>query len=173
MDINRKTAGELLGISVRTIDRYIRRGKLSARIGENGRIWLDKKEVMDLPRLEPMPVKVKRTTALDSGHKDDNVGFYQDLYEDAKKALNEYQQKLEQANYRIGQLESRIIHPSPAPKIIEQRTERHDDFVLIEREKENILLKETIKKERTARIIFAVLTYILLAALPFVWYLLR
>lgn len=158
-----------MGISVRTIDRYIRRGKLSARIGENGRIWLDKKEVMDLPRLEPVPVSVKRTTALDSGHKDDNVGFYQDLYEDAKKALNEYQQKLEQANYRIGQLESRIIHPSPAPKIIEQR----DDFSLIEREKENILLKEALKKERTARIIFAVLTYLLLAALPLIWYLLR
>lgn len=169
MDINRQTAGELLGLSVRTIDRYIRRGKLSARIGENGRIWLDKKEVMDLPRIEPMPINIKRTTALDSGHKSDNVNFYQDLYEDAKKALNEYQQKLEQANYRIGQLESRIINPISTPKVIE----RHDDFALIEREKENILLKEALKKERTARIIFAVLTYILLTALPLIWYLLR
>ncbi|MBI4994398.1 hypothetical protein HZC21_01985 [Candidatus Peregrinibacteria bacterium] len=175
MDIDRKTASQLLSISIRTIDRYIRRGKLSARIGENGRIWLDRKEVMDLPRLEPF-AKISKTTKIDNRHSYDNINFYRDLYEESKKALGDYHQKLEQANYRIGQLESQIIH-RPAPKT----TERDDDLIsneyikreLAEREKELILLQEMLKKERLSRIVFAILTYILLAALPIIWYLLR
>lgn len=175
MDIDRRTASQLLNVSMRTIDRYVRRGKLSARIGQNGRISLDRKEVMDLPRLEPLPLTPK-PTQIDSRHSNDNISFYKDLYEEAKKALNEYHQKLEQSNYRIGQLESQIIHPL-APKIIEHRDESiSNEYIkreLAEREKELALLKEMLKRERINRAVFAVLTYLLLAALPLVWYLLR
>lgn len=175
MDIDRRTASQLLNVSMRTIDRYIRRGKLSARIGQNGRIWLDKREVMDLPRLEPLPPAPK-PTQIDNRHSNDNISFYKDLYEEAKKAISEYHQKLEQSNYRIGQLESQIMHPI-APKIIERRDESiSNEYIkreLAEREKELNLLKEMLKRERVSRAVFAVLTYLLLAALPLIWYLLR
>ena len=44
---------------------------------------------------------------------------------------------------------------------------------LYEREHEITLLKESLKKETTNRIIFAVLTYGLLILQPIFWYLLR
>lgn len=169
-DIDRKTASKILGVSVRTIDRYIRRGKLSVR-EEEGRIWLDKNDLMSLPkRITPMfktPVDDRQLSP----------GFYKDLYEEARRAIAEYQQKLEQTNYRIGQLESQILQHS-LPKSIERREEypaERDLFKreLIDREKELTMLKELMKREKANRIIFALITYLLLLFIPLLWYLLR
>lgn len=180
-DIDRKTASKLLGVSVRTIDRYIRNGKLFAHT-DNGRIWLNKRELLGFPvektqirkptidRQKPKVIKPQAT-------KKNDGDFYRDLYEEAKRALQEYQQKLEQSNYRIGQLESQNIHPLPLPKI----TEHYDDSMShellrkerLDHEKEIFMLKESLKKERTNRIVFSVITYILLILQPIFWYLLK
>lgn len=169
--IDRQTASRLLKVSVRTIDRYIRGGKLWA-LSENGRIWLDKKEILAFDQ----PRKVMRNVAIDRGmsvpvirHAGHDNDFYRDLYEEAKQAVGDSQQKLQQANYRIGQLESQMLQP-PSPKYIE----RHEDLIHDrEREKEITALKKIAKREKTSRIIFAALTYLLLALLPTLWYLLR
>lgn len=164
MEINRKKAGQLLGISVRTIDRYIRRGKLSARIGESGRIWLDKKEVMDLPR----PKIIDNRTTIDTVHRTDDASFYRDLYEETKRILTDYQQKLEQMNY--GPVMPIAHQP---PQIIERIERKETSLTEREYEKEIHTLREALKQERISRIIFATLTYILLGLLPLIWYLLR
>jgi hypothetical protein len=167
--IDRKTASEILHVSVRTIDRYIRSGKLWA-LAENGRIWLDKKEILKFT-----PGRQKREmTSIDRPLSRDH-DFYRDLYEEARRGLGDYQQKLEQANYRIGQLESQIIHPPPP------RPERHENLLsmellqkeLQEREKELAAYKGFLKKERSGRIILSLLIYLLLALLPALWYFLR
>ncbi len=176
--IDRQTASQLLQVSVRTVDRYIRGGKLWA-LSENGRIWLDRKEILAFshPRKVSKNVPIDRSVSIpvlrNIGHDND---FYRDLYEEAKQTLGGYQQKLEQANYRIGQLESQILQPS-----VSKHIERHDDSFSSEllrkeihdREKEITLLKELAKRERTSRVIFAALTYLLLVLLPTLWYLLR
>ncbi|MBI2638540.1 hypothetical protein HYW83_03050 [Candidatus Peregrinibacteria bacterium] len=176
--IDRKTASQLLSVSIRTIDRYIRSGKLWA-ISENGRIWLDKKEILSFSSAETTSRKmtIDRPMSLHvRSAKESSTDFYQDLYGEAKRALSDYQQKLEQANYRIGQLESQILNPL-ASKTIERRDESlSTEFMrkeLHEREKEINAFKELLKKERTGRIIFAALTYVLLILLPTLWYLLR
>lgn len=178
--IDRKTAGKLLGVSVRTIDRYIRRGKLFAR-EENGRICLDKKDILNFrsgekffrstPPDTRQPVRLSTTTP-----RMNDDAFYRDLYDEAKRALHEYQQKLEASNYRIGQLESQITSPLNSQPI----ERREDSFSrelmrkeLRDREKEAEILKDLVKKERSAKIIFAVLTYILLGLLPLLWFFLR
>ena len=46
-DIDRKTASRLLKISVRTVDRYVALNRLGHEKRE-GRIWLDKKEIMKI-----------------------------------------------------------------------------------------------------------------------------
>ncbi len=176
--IDRKTASQLLSVSIRTIDRYIRSGKLWA-LSENGRIWLDKKEILSFssPEKTSRKMTMNRTMSIPTrSFKESGADFYQDLYGEAKRALGDYQQKLEQANYRIGQLESQILNPV-APKTIERRDESLSaEFLrkeLQNGEKEMTVLKELLKKERTGRIIFAALTYLLLILLPTLWYLLR
>lgn len=182
-DIDRKTASKLLNVSVRTIDRYIRSGKIVAR-QKNGRIWLNKKEILTFPNSQES--SVKQTVDMRNTVQPRRVvspiadiSFYKDLYEEAQRMIHEYQQKLEQANYRIGQLESQILNHQPRqPNIIERRT---DDSAATEmmrrdiasREKEIEMLREIAKRERMNRLVFATLTYALLAALPVLWYLMR
>lgn len=172
-DIDRKTASRLLGVSVRTIDRYIRRGKLKAW-EENGRVWFKKKEISKFSHHTPEYNRAMVDNPIAAPTiKDD---FYRDLYEEARRTLQEYHQKLEQANYRIGQLESQIIHPA---SLVTKVPERREDFLSLEffkkeisdKEKELAALKEFAGKEKTSRIIFAVLTYMLLGLLPVLWYL--
>lgn len=183
--LDRKQAGKLLGVSVRTIDRYIRSGKLPA-LSERGRIWLTREGILEFRRVSAEPVK----TAIDRTHSvalrqsianapaaaAHDGDFYRDLYEEAKRALSEYQQKLEQANYRIGQLESHSVHPTAARPLERREDSGNYEFQrreLADREKEIFTLKELVKRERASRIIFAVLTYLLLILQPVFWYFLR
>ncbi|MEK9132563.1 MAG: helix-turn-helix domain-containing protein [Patescibacteria group bacterium] len=182
IDLDRKSAGKILGVSVRTIDRYIRSGKLFA-YERSGRIWLKKDEIARFSR-EKMPVvlrpvdKERRSPSVSTfAAKSQETDFYKDLYEEAKRVLTDYQQKLEQSNYRIGQLESQTTHPISIPKT----TERYEDSAaqeiikreLHDRERELAQSKELFKQERAGKIAFSILTYILLAAIPLIWYLLR
>lgn len=185
-DIDRIAASKLLKVSVRTIDRYIRRGMLRAR-QENGRIWLNKKDLHTFPQSRQIiPVKIVKVasntrTPSPVTTREPDEHFYRDLYEEARKALHDYQQKLEHSNYRIGQLESQTAHPlSPQPilqKHFEHREEGPDlnglRRELADREKEIILLQELVKKEKANRIVFAFLTYLLLLLQPVFWYLLQ
>ena len=187
LDIDRKTASKLLNVSVRTIDRYIRSGKLPAR-EVNGRIWLSKRSIEKIksPRLVAIDRKIPASTAAvkrisvstqaTRTAKAPDASFYKDLYDEARSTVTAYHTKLEQAHYKIGQLESQVS-ASQANKT----NEPHDDLLtmqlarkeLYEREHEITLLKESLKKETTNRIIFAVLTYGLLILQPIFWYLLR
>lgn len=181
-DIDRKSAGKILGVSVRTIDRYIRSGKLFA-YEHNGRIWLKKDEIARFSRdktpviLRPVDKERRSPPVSTSAPKPQEMDFYKDLYEEAKRVLTDYQQKLEQSNYRIGQLESQITHPVS----ISKTTERHEDYAnqelmkreLQDRERELVQAKELLKQERAGKLAFSILTYVLLGAVPLVWYLLR
>lgn len=131
--IDRKVASKLLHVSIRTIDRYIRGGKLQA-VQRNGRIWLEKKQVENFStwdnavpvvtvdtraqkttasapsRSTPRPVSrpVERSVQVVSQQTNDSQ-FYKDLYEDAKVIIRDYQKKLENTQYRMNQMESQIL----------------------------------------------------------------
>jgi hypothetical protein len=149
---------------------------------ERGRIWLTKEGILEFRRGNVVPVKttidkVNSVSLRSSVTSSQDASFYKDLYEEAKSALGEYQHKLEQANYRIGQLESHSVHPATAFKPME-RQENSPSYEfhrreLADREKEIFMLKELAKRERTSRIIFAILTYLLLILQPVFWYFLR
>ena len=95
-DIDRKTAGDMLGVSVRTIDRYIRAGKLYAR-QKQGRIWLDKKNVASFSEGEYVekktivdhatPVVSRPEPRLEPKQNTDH-GWYRELYEETQRILH-------------------------------------------------------------------------------------
>ena len=202
-DIDRKTASKLLRVSVRTIDRYIRRGVLGAK-QMHGRIFLDRSEVLGLnggqgptiagrPMLSQTPVDMTREAPVQSMSTPSSLkrpessgdDFYRDLYEEAKRTLGDYHQKLEQANYRIGQLETHSVHATTAnvtpQKPTEVRIPQSDNGAMSEimrrdimdREKEIAALKEQLQHEKNSRMAFAVITYVLIILQPIFWYLLR
>ncbi|PJC36718.1 hypothetical protein CO046_04315 [Candidatus Peregrinibacteria bacterium CG_4_9_14_0_2_um_filter_53_11] len=194
--VNRKMASKLLGVSVRTVDRYITSGKIPAYT-QNGRVLLKKRDVMGLlhnkTEEKPTPVDTTRQSLTSHGHvytTQADMQFYKELYQEAQHLLNDYQQKLEQSNYRIRNLESQMASALPAPAAPIQQPmhqpvqysdpRREDAFAqeLLKKEIEQLqqekkLLQRKMKNEQLSRTIFAVLLYVLLGLQPVFWLLTR
>jgi len=154
-NIDRKAASKLLKVSMRTVDRYVKSKKLSIQI-INGRVWLNKKEIIDFKdrRLAPVNVdkiivstpdlsiddNVDRVDRVDRVEVFENENFekfsskknenslsnevYKKLYFDAKDELKEKQERLEIANYRVGQLEAQVKNSIPLLEYHRENYER-------------------------------------------------
>ena len=137
--VDRVQASKLLKVSVRTIDRYIKSGKLAA-YQKNGRIWLKRSDVVDMGRGQlvvknPEAVHTYEDTQVENHSPIRGTGartapsvqeisaamngaqslgttdthFYKDLYEEAQKRLTEYQRKFDTATERMTDLESQLL----------------------------------------------------------------
>jgi Fe2+ transport system protein B len=214
-NIDRKTAARLLNVSVRTIDRYLSSGKL-ASIKNNGRVWVSKADILSLSHRqtfdmtdmtrqhrhvdniadidvdtvihEPEIIVKKQETTRDN--------TYKELYANAKEELEDKQKQLDQATYRIGQLEAQIETMVPMlefkkqqqllaenadqyMKAIQQEEEKRKELARqligeIEKKKELITEKEKeIENERLNKSIFAVILFVILCMQPVLWMLLK
>lgn len=216
-DIDRKTAGRLLKVSVRTVDRYISGNRLTFKRRE-GRIWLDKKEVMKLKAHRRVDTPVDMSTPKMSIDKDDlipvdmsidNEGnvyhavededgnihipearrsgsrpatgrnrdefeIYKNLYEELQAQLQEKEQRLEMANYRVGQLETRVKESIPlldykrdlASELAQKNQLRKDlDAHLMELD----ISLNNFREERFNKRIYLLLLFILLVLQP-LWF---
>jgi hypothetical protein len=159
-NIDRKGASKLLKVSIRTIDRYIKSKRLSIQI-VNGRVWLNRKEIAEFKGKLLKPVYVDKVIVSTSDMSiDDNVDrvdnvevidqekeekksskinensisneIYKKLYFEAREELHEKQERLEIANYRVGQLESQIRNSIPLLEYHRENYERkkiEEEFV--------------------------------------------
>lgn len=153
--IDRKAASKLLKVSMRTVDRYVKSKKLSTKF-INGRVWLNRKEILDFKERQESPVDVDKIMvstsdlSIDNGvDRVDNVDkveiiddenfekfsskrsgksisdeVYKKLYFDAKDELREKQERLEIANYRVGQLEAQVKNSIPLLEYHRENYER-------------------------------------------------
>lgn len=191
-EIDRFSAAKLLKVSERSIDRYIRKGYLSARQA-NGRVFLSRKELMDfklslqkglimkknlipaVPEiLEKFPSMYgkhgKSDRFINAPHTND-MSFYRDLYEQTLHILEEKEQKLQAAHYRIGQLESQTSSPfriSPIPS-----TEKNVEYRLETLANEMKELKKKLEKSNLNRKIISFILYFVLLLQPLLWYFLE
>jgi len=171
--LDRKTASRLLKVSMRTLDRYIKAKKLSSRV-ENGHIWLSKEEIrkfkggqvstvrvdnlnMSTPKVSidmtmDTPIdSVDRVEVIEAKNKQnpqrEENDIYKKLYFDVKEELNIKQERLEIANYRVGQLEAQLRSSIPM-------LEFHRDKYQIEKEKEE-LKDKVVEKEKEIKEVFS------------------
>jgi hypothetical protein len=145
-DLSRKEASEILKVSTRTLDRYIKSNKVSSK-NIAGRIMLDRNEVSGMKKTRKHR-KVRKTTkahpetkkevfeinkSIDEAAKAEEK-VYQKLYEELKVDVRTFQQRLEGANYRVGQLESQVKASVPLldhQKVLsEAKKEKHNNKVL-------------------------------------------
>ncbi|MFC1616346.1 hypothetical protein ACFL21_04345 [Patescibacteria group bacterium] len=138
-DLDRKTAGQILDVSTRTVDRYIKANKLSTRV-MGGRVWLNKEEVERVSQGKSSRQdvdKVKLSTSDMSRlsiDKDDpelntvhlltrhNVDTSRQNRKKAKvdpnqkiyfSQIQDSHKKLEQTNYELGKMESQLQNSIP------------------------------------------------------------
>lgn len=136
--IDRKAASRLLKTSLRTVDRYVRQKKLSTR-RIDGRIWLNEGEIRTLkdarqPKIEVVNVDTMSTrmsidktvySGVDSVdsmspslgsqmyRREGEEAVYKRLYEDLFSEHKEYEDRLNRATYRLGQVEAQLKYSVP------------------------------------------------------------
>lgn len=213
--ISRKDAAELLDVSTRTIDRYIRGKKLSAR-KKGGTILLNEQELENLNvakfqkmhgaspsgpgrthrhvdskgskqttiidaetgQIEEQKVEVKRESkslVKKGGSRED---VFEELYDLSRREVREYHNKLEAANYRLGQMETQLKHSVPLLDYQEKAEALRDQEAVIhgkvKRQEETLdMIEQELKSERLNKNIYIGLLFGLLALQPLLWLLLQ
>jgi excisionase family DNA binding protein len=148
-NVDRKAASKLLKVSVRTVDRYIKKKVLTAQ-NVGGRVWLNKDEVgglssqknrtpidisLDTSTLEQSIDIIDDTPAQDEPNLSTSQTrkivksasqshLYKDLYDKTQEELHEKQERLEIANYRVGQLEAQIKNSIPLLEYHREQSEK-------------------------------------------------
>lgn len=212
--VTRSDAATLLEVSTRTIDRYIRAKRLSAR-KKGGNILLSEDEVSnfkvsrfqnangvspDVPgRAHKHINNVDKAIILDSetGEIEENnveapvtqaisakeaVGgrdkVFEELYDLSRREVREYHNKLEAANYRLGQLETQLKHSVPLLEFHEQSEVLREKEEMVggklKHQQEAIeMLEVELKAEKLNKNIYIGLLFGLLALQPLLWLLLQ
>ncbi|MBU1953893.1 hypothetical protein KKH03_02905 [Patescibacteria group bacterium] len=191
----RKAAARLLKVSIRTVDRYIDAEKLSIE-KRDGRIWLSRKELMDYKRRngvdsrnvdlsidngdrqgvdrEAADVDFVSTSAAEfgaSGRGKSASGVYKKLYEDTYLELKRAQERLEGANYRVGQLEAMVSKSVPLLEHQRMLGEEKAEKLALEEEMESLHDKiekiiEKLKDEKISKKVYLIALFIILLLQP-------
>jgi molecular chaperone DnaK (HSP70) len=179
--LDRKKAADLLKVSIRTLDRYIRKGILPKHeIG--GRIVIkfkDLKPLLDQKRVEhdylsslnsnfsrpdlqeqgtakeenSATEEENQIEALPQQQSNEDTQIYKQLYEQVQEELKAKQERLEGANYRVGQLEGLLKESVPLIEYrksiaAEQEKRQELEELLNNFEKDNDTLNQTVESKR-------------------------
>lgn len=192
--VDRNEASQILKVSTRTVDRYIRKFRFKTR--KNGRrvfikradvdkiieehigqfvdiksTILDKsssrqKSVDCAPGFEVNNIKVESVKKSDR-----EEGIYKGLYSEAKNELKEKQERLDAATYRVGQLEAQVDTMVPMLDYTRKEKELKEAKSAIEQKElekmhEVRRMEHKLKTERIAKWIYLSLVGLLLVAEP-------
>lgn len=221
--VSRKQAADILDVSTRTVDRYIRNKKLAAR-KKGGSILLSEEELQNLksvhfqnmhgngPRVAGRSHRHVDSTAAraskqifdaETGEVEEDISsqgslekpipfengnaltqkserekVFEELYDLSRREVREYHNKLETANYRMGQLETQIKHSVPLLEHREKeeliREQEHLIQGKMKRQDESVhMMEQDLKSERLNKNIYIGLLFGLLALQPLLWLLLQ
>ena len=176
--LNRVDAAQYIGVSTRTLDRYIAKGKLSVT-RENGHVLLLIKELDSVKneknttatqvinnnkkRTETTERKETRATTDELALQNQfaqEVHKYQVLYQDVKQELDKKDELLRHMHYQLGILETEGKSKIPALEAQNERQELEKNISTLEAEKKFIL--EDLKTARSGRNVFFIVSLILL-----------
>lgn len=218
-EIDRKAASKLLKMSIRTVDRYIAKNRLSIE-RRDGRIWLDKKEVLKLRQQkrvdsqssqnDEMSIDNNGSTVVDrsidspqdgeisqtyensyqtQAENDEQMGaqttvrtrksngggeVYKKLFEELQLELKQKQDRLELANYRVGQLEAQLKDTVP---LLDYNHDLENERLQKEELTQNITnqqveierAKKNLKDEKFNKFVYLIIIFLLLMLQP-LWF---
>jgi excisionase family DNA binding protein len=192
--VDREEASEILKVSTRTVDRYIRKFRFKTRkdgrrvlikridvdkiiekhigqfvdIGSSAVEGIEKEEkaIKKAPGFEVKDIKVE---SVRKSEKEEEV--YKSLYVEAKNELKEKQERLDAATYRVGQLESQVKTMVPMLDYTRKEKELKEARSTIEQKELEKLqevrrMEHKLKTERMAKYIYLSLVGLLLVAEP-------
>jgi len=149
--ISRDEAAEQLHVSTRTLDRWLKSGRLKSK-ADGRTVWVHAEELEKLAEKEQLKElrrgkqKSARTTprAVQSltNTRESEEMIYKKLFEEAATDIKAKQEKLEAAHFRVGQLEAQVQNSVP---LLEYKQEK-ENLVRTSAELATELATERIKK---------------------------
>lgn len=183
--ITRESAAQSLGISTRTIDRYIRNGKLSYKKVAN-KVLLEKEEVRALQNdfaalhqefdsevISSSSMETRSSTLLAASNPqleaiiDQKIEKFFLVFKEKDKMMEEKNKIIFVLQQRIGELESELKHMIALPDYTKEKQE-----AILEKQKleEKITqLKYSIKNEKSKNLIFIGLSFVFLVVALFIF----
>jgi len=167
--VTRQKAAKIIGVSTRTIDRYISQEKFSV-VREDGKVLLDSRELKEYKNgKNPIVAQVVQHT---NETKENNIsiplasdeGRNQILYEEIKSHMENKECLLREMHYKLGVLEteSKNLQGTTIP-LLESENEKQELSSQIEDiSTENKKLKSILKSARNGRVFFFILSLVFL-----------
>lgn len=172
---SREQAAEILGISTRTLDRYLKSKKIkSSQIQGRVRLYqtelekfgefLGKTIVTSENFITKEEPQTSKEIAIPQGQTE---VLYKNLYEEVKQELRDAYKDLQITNYKLGKLEEQLKNSVP---LLEQRN-KEEEIKSLETNFENKSqdIEQKLKIERINKWIFVVLLFGILALQPILW----
>ncbi len=172
--ITRKEASVMLGVSTRTLDRYVRKNEI--RTKKEGRLVLVLSD--DVVRLKkgsfidqevfthtPIGDSVDITT-----NSTDQTFLIQKLFDEYRTQIEKKEEKIELLNYKLGQIEMKLkssVVPLLEHKKASQGLEK-------KAQQQEILIHSLLKKSQLLSVIkniYLIILLVLIVGAPFVWFL--
>lgn len=113
-DVSRKKAADILGVSTRTLDRYVKKKVLSSK-SIAGRIFLNREEVNAFSKQKRKHRSVKKTTA----------SYISDVH---KNEIELYKQELSNSQSHLKQLEFQIENSVSAEEYRKSEHKRQEEL---------------------------------------------
>lgn len=157
--LTRPESAKLLGVSTRTIDRYIADGKLSV-VRKNGKVLLERSDI-ELIKNQKNPVVaqiIKDLAPQANPEKEFETEKYRILYEQSKEDIDKRDELLRQMHYRLGSLETQ--NQNSVPVLEAENKERELITDLESSKQENVFLKDELSSAKKARMVFFILALI-------------
>lgn len=161
-NVDRKDASEFLGVSERTIDRYVRAGKLLCRkVGHH--VYLSKEELLQLKNTQdeaPVRVAEEDTTVVEhtprveeapldlsvpEAHTSVENAVYRHLYEETRQELDKKQREVEALHYRLGQMEYEMKNTVPLLEYSKQKEHLEVENKVLQEEAQ--FVRTTLEKQ--------------------------
>lgn len=123
--VTREEAASTLGVSTRTLDRYVKSKKLRSKLSPSRTVLIHSGDLEKLAKKNPIKKSAPRKAAAEKVEaapeaeayeietEDTEERVFRELYEDASKELKSKQEKLEAASFRVGQLEAQLKNSVP------------------------------------------------------------
>jgi len=177
--ITRQEAASLLHVSLRTLDRYIRRKKIKTkREGKN--VLILEKDILPLVQNIPVEQEVYQDSSgdvvPDTREEDKEYALvpqstailFKRLFEEAQRQIEKKEEKIEMLNYKLGQMEAKLKQSIP---LLEHKESTLDATEKI-KEQERILLSvsQKVKMLTMVKNVYLILLMMLVISLPFLWF---
>jgi hypothetical protein len=177
--ITRQEAASLLHVSLRTLDRYIRRKKIKTkREGKN--VFILENDVLTLIQDIPVEQEIYKDSLGEdlSDAREEKKEYalvpesatiiFKKLFEEAQRQIEKKEEKIEMLNYKLGQMEAKLKQSIP---LLEHKEATLDTTEKI-KEQEQVLrsVSQKVKMLTMVKNVYLVLLMILVVMLPFLWF---